>query len=166
MFNIFDINFFECYLSYMSNMSEIGNAIKEKRLSQNLRMEDVAGKAGITRATLWAIEKGTANCSVKTLLQTMDVLGLELSVANSVQPLNSRLRASKMNTVISFKRNRFIIMCIVQYASNIGSSFEDVYRQMKDVGLLDEMEEDYEDLHGMSTVYLNEYIKARLGSDK
>ena len=42
----------------MNNATLLGKAIKEKRLSLNLRMDDVARDAGITRPTLWAIEKG------------------------------------------------------------------------------------------------------------
>ena len=54
-------------------------------------------------------------------------------------------------------------MCIMQYASSIGLSSEEVYERMQRTGLLDELEDDYEDLHGMSTIYLNDYIEARLG---
>lgn len=148
----------------MSNMLEIGNVIKEKRLSQNLRMEDLARNANTTRATLWAIEKGTANCSIETLLRVMDVLGLELAVYNSSSSKPPRNRASKINTVLSRRINRFLIMCLMQYAASTGSSSKDLYKRMQETGILDEIEEDYEDLHGMSTIYLNDYIKARLES--
>ena len=55
-------------------------------------------------------------------------------------------------------------MCIMQYASSIGLSNAEVYEKMQRAGLLDEIEDDYEDLHGMSTMYLNGYIGARLES--
>ena len=55
----------------------LGKMIKENRLAQNLRMDDVARKAGISRVTLWSIEKGEGNCSLSSLLRVMDVLGLE-----------------------------------------------------------------------------------------
>ena len=147
----------------MKDLLELGNTIREKRLKLNLRMEDVSRKAETTRATLSAIENGKANCSVMTLFRIMDVLGLEMSIENPAQQIHSRNRASRVNTVLSKKINRFIIMCIMQYSSNTGLDSNYVYTNMKDAGLLDELEDDYEDLHGMSTVYLNDYIEARLG---
>lgn len=146
----------------MDNLLKLGKTIKERRLSLNLRMEDVAKKAETTRATLWAIEKGTSNCSVKTLFKVMEVLGLEMTLNNSLETSHSRDRASRVNTALSRKTNRFLIMCVMQYASSVGVSSEGIYRKMQEIGLLDELEEDYEDLHGMSTVYLNDYIEARL----
>ena len=56
----------------------LGHKIKEKRLALNLRMDDVAKEAGITRPTLWAIEKGTGNYSVSSLFKVMSILGLSL----------------------------------------------------------------------------------------
>ena len=146
----------------MEDLFELGKVIKEKRLALNLRMDDVAKKANTTRATLWAIEKGTANCSVKTLFQVISVLGLEISLSNPDLQTVSKTRASRINTVLSKKKNRFLVMCIMQYASEIGLSNEEVYDKMQRTGLLDEIEDDYEDLHGMSTMYLNDYIRARL----
>lgn len=146
----------------MEDLFRIGKTIRDRRLELNLRMDDVAKKANTTRATLSAIEKGTANCSVKTLLQVMAALGLEVSVNNPDSTASSRSRASRINTVLSKKKNRFLVMCIMQYASEIGLSNQEVYERMQRAGLLDELEDDYEDLHGMSTMYLNDYIGVRL----
>lgn len=146
----------------MEDLFSIGKTIRDRRLELNLRMDDVAKKANTTRATLSAIEKGTANCSVKTLLQVMAALGLEVSVNNPDSTASSRNRASRINTVLSKKKNRFLVMCIMQYASEIGLSNQEVYERMQRAGLLDELEDDYEDLHGMSTMYLNDYIGVRL----
>lgn len=147
----------------MEDLFRIGKTIRDRRLELNLRMDDVAKRANTTRATLWAIEKGSANCSVKTLLQVMAVLGLKMSVNYPDSTASSRNRASRINTVLAKKKNRFLVMCIMQYASSIGLSNEEVYEKMQQPGLLDEIEDDYEDLHGMSSICLNDYIGARLG---
>ena len=141
----------------------LGKMIKEKRLAQNLRMDDVARKAGISRVTLWSIEKGEGNCSLSSLLRVMDVLGLRMTVENQSSLENERARATRANTVLSKKINRFIIMCVEQYALFSGSRSDSVYKEMERKGILDELESDYEDLHGMSAVYLNDYLKARMG---
>ena len=141
----------------------LGKMIKEKRLAQNLRMDDVARKAGISRVTLWSIEKGEGNCSLSSLLRVMDVLGLRMAVENQCSLERERDRATRANTVLSKKINRFIIMCVEQYALFSGSRSDVIYKEMERKGILDELESDYEDLHGMSAVYLNDYLKARMG---
>ncbi|MBQ3696560.1 MAG: helix-turn-helix domain-containing protein [Spirochaetales bacterium] len=147
----------------MEQLFWLGKMIKEKRLAQNLRMDDVARKAGISRVTLWSIEKGEGNCSLSSLLRVMDVLGLRMTVENQSSLENERVRATRANTVLSKKINRFIIMCVEQYALFSGSRSDVIYKEMERKGILDELESDYEDLHGMSAVYLNDYLKARMG---
>lgn len=147
----------------MEQLFWLGKMIKEKRLAQNLRMDDVARKAGISRVTLWSIEKGEGNCSLSSLLRVMDVLGLRMAVENQSSLENERARATRANTVLSKKINRFIIMCVEQYALFSGIRSDVIYKEMKRKGVLDELESDYEDLHGMSAVYLNDYLKARMG---
>ena len=147
----------------MEQLFWLGKMIKEKRLAQNLRMDDVARKAGISRVTLWSIEKGEGNCSLSSLLRIMDVLGLRMTVENQSSLENERARATRANTVLSKKINRFIIMCVEQYALFSGSRSDVIYKEMERKGILDELESDYEDLHGMSAVYLNDYLKARMG---
>ena len=147
----------------MEQLFWLGKMIKENRLAQNLRMDDVARKAGISRVTLWSIEKGEGNCSLSSLLRVMDVLGLRMTVENQSSLENERARATRANTVLSKKINRFIIMCVEQYALFSGSRSDVIYKEMERKGILDELESDYEDLHGMSTVYLNDYLKARMG---
>ena len=58
--------------------------------------------------------------------------------------------------------NRFIIMCVEQYASRVNQPSAVIYKKMKDSGVIDELTNDYEDLHGMSFAYLNDYIGALL----
>ena len=146
----------------MDELVIFGRAIKEKRLSLNLRMDDVAERAGITRATLYAIEKGSENYTVSSLLKVIDVLGMSLEINSDQNQLLNRDRASRANTVLDKKINRFVIMCIEQYAYSVKKSSSEIYKRMLEKGVLEELTNDYEDLHGMSTLYINEYINSLL----
>lgn len=145
----------------MNDIKSIGLAIKDKRLSLNLRMDDVAREANITRATLSAIENGKGNCSINTILKILDILGLSFTLGDKEKV--SRSRASRTNTLLDKKINRFILVTIGQYAKHLGCSTYEIYDELKDKGVLYELKYDYEDLHGMSTMYLNDYIDAITG---
>lgn len=145
----------------MENIINTGTIIKRRRLSLNMRMEDVSKKANITRATLWSIEKGTGNYSFSSLLRVLDILGLSISIEN-VSEKSKRNRASRKNTLEDKKVNRFVVMCIEQYALSKNENSSSVYQKMKHAGIIDELIEDYEDLHGMSTTYINELIDSLL----
>lgn len=144
----------------MEKLLFLGNAIKEKRLALNIRMDDLARKANITRATLWSVEKGTSNCSIGTVFKLMDVLGLDFDLVNQENDNNVRNRATRINTVLDKKINRFVIMCVEQYALSKNKSSSETYKEMLKSGVVKELENDYEDLHGMSTPYLNDYIES------
>lgn len=144
----------------MEKLLFLGNAIKEKRLALNIRMDDLARKANITRATLWSIEKGTSNCSIGTVFKLMDVLGLDFNLVNQENDNNARNRATRINTVLDKKINRFVIMCVEQYALSKNKNSGETYKEMLKSGVIKELENDYEDLHGMSTPYLNDYIES------
>lgn len=146
----------------MSELLLIGKTIKEKRLSLNLRMDDVANRAGITRMTLWAIERGKSGYSAHSLFKVMNVLGLSFNIENNGLNDSKRNRATRINTVLDKKINRFIVMCIEQYALSVNERSDVVYQIMYDKGIIDELTNDYEDLHGMSFTYLNDYIKSLL----
>lgn len=149
----------------MENAVKLGNTIKRKRLFLNLRMDDVASRVNITRATLWSIEKGEGNCSLNTLLKVLDVLGLSLEL-NSDTSKTKRNRATRINTLLDKKINRFIIMCVEQYSKSINEASGVVYKRMSERGVIDDLTNDYEDLHGMSTIYLNDYIDSFIGHQK
>ena len=146
----------------MEKLLFLGNAIKEKRLALNLRMDDLAKKANITRSTLWSIEKGSANCSIGSIIKLLDILNLDLNLVDKVQTSNQRVRATRVNTALDKKINRFVIMCVEQYALHTSKGSEAIYKEMLKKGVISELENDYEDLHGMSTVYLNDYIESIL----
>lgn len=143
----------------MTNIHSFGNIIKEKRLASNLRMDDVARMAGITRSTLWSIEKGNGNCSMNALFKVLDVLDLSFSIDGFDKDKRIRKkRASRLNSKIDKQINRFIIMCVEQYANHSNISSENAYKLLLSSEVIKELQNDYEDLHGMSTEYLNEYI--------
>ena len=53
-------------------------------------------------------------------------------------------------------------MCVEQYASSMNKSSRDVYNCLSKKGIIKELIDDYEDMHGMSTYFINEYIDKRL----
>ena len=57
--------------------------------------------------------------------------------------------------------NRFLVMCIKQYASATKESSKSIYNLLSRKGILQELIDDYEDLHGMSIYSINEYISKR-----
>ena len=144
----------------MENKVDIGKKIKNKRLILNLRMDDVAKQVGITRSTLWSIENGKGHYTIDTLLKLLSVLNMSISLDK--QEEKTRIRATRTNTVLDKKINRFIIMCVEQYAASVNKSSGITYNELNEAGIIDELKEDYEDMHGMSTYSINEYINKRL----
>jgi transcriptional regulator with XRE-family HTH domain len=55
----------------------LGENIKLARLRRKLTAAQVAERAGISRSTLWQIEKGLPNVSLGNYAQALFVLGLE-----------------------------------------------------------------------------------------
>ena len=68
----------------------------------------------------------------------------------------------KRTTELDKKINRFVIMCVEQYAHSVHKGGTLIYRKMLESGIISELENDYEDLYGMSTQYLNDYIDSLL----
>lgn len=58
-------------------LEELGENIKLARLRRKLTAEQVAERAGISRSTLWQVEKGLPSVSLGTYAQVLFVLGLE-----------------------------------------------------------------------------------------
>ena len=147
----------------MKSKTEIGEKLKNKRLQLNLRMDDVAREVGITRATLWSIENGSGNYTIDILLKLLSFLDISININTKEQ--KTRKRATRTNSVLDKKINRFIVMCVEQYASFTNQRSGDVYNKLNQNGIIDELVDDYEDMHGMSTYSINEYISKRLESD-
>ena len=137
----------------MENKVEIGKIIKSKRLQKNLRMDDVAREVCITRATLCSIENGKGNYSIDVLLKILNYLNISINFETQEQ--EPRRRATRTNRILDKKINRFIIMCVEQYASSVNQSSSSVYSKLNKIGVIKELKDDYE-------YSLNEYIDKRL----
>lgn len=60
-------------------------------------------------------------------------------------------------------RLSFKTFCIEYYSHHIQRSSTEVYRLFEREGVLEMLDEDYEDLHGMSMEYLMQFIDEYLG---
>ncbi|MGN0326073.1 MAG: helix-turn-helix transcriptional regulator [Lachnospiraceae bacterium] len=56
-------------------LETMGEQIKKARLRRNLATELVAERAGISRATLWAVEKGSPTVAIGTYAAVLHALG-------------------------------------------------------------------------------------------
>ena len=56
--------------------------------------------------------------------------------------------------------------CIEFYSNYKGISSDEVYKLFKKQGVLQLLDDDYEDLHGMGMEYLMEFIDSYLGVEK
>jgi transcriptional regulator with XRE-family HTH domain len=62
-------------------LERLGEDIKLARLRRRLSTAQVAERAGISRSTLWQIERGLPNVSMGYYAQVLFVLGLEQNLA-------------------------------------------------------------------------------------
>lgn len=90
-------------------LETMGNQIKLARLRRNLSTELVAERAGISRATLWAVEKGTPTVAIGTYAAVLHALGgmdkdLELIAKND--EFGRRLQDLNLPTQKRAKRSR------------------------------------------------------------
>ncbi|MEO6633803.1 MAG: helix-turn-helix transcriptional regulator [Mucilaginibacter sp.] len=58
-------------------LSDLGENIKLARLRRKLSAEQVAERAGISRSTLWQIERGKPSVAMGAYFQVLFILGLE-----------------------------------------------------------------------------------------
>jgi len=63
-------------------LEELGEDIKLARLRRRLSTTQIAERAGISRSTLWQLEKGQPNVSMGYYAQVLFVLGLEKNLLN------------------------------------------------------------------------------------
>jgi transcriptional regulator with XRE-family HTH domain len=77
---------------------DLGENIKLARLRRKLSTEQVAERAGISRPTLLAIEKGKPNVGIGLYAQVLFVLGLaeDLSKVSSDDELGRKLQDAKL----------------------------------------------------------------------
>lgn len=62
------------------NREEIGKAIKSRRQNLKVTQQELADLADVNINTVVAIERGTGNPKIETLLAICDVLGLQTIV--------------------------------------------------------------------------------------
>ena len=63
---------------YIVNMKTLGEQIKVRRTVLKIRQQELADLADVSINTVVAIERGTGNPSIKTLVSVCDVLGLQI----------------------------------------------------------------------------------------
>ena len=61
-------------------METIGKNIRERRQQLNITQQTLADLAEVSINTLVAIERGTGNPSLSTMIKILDTLGLEIKV--------------------------------------------------------------------------------------
>lgn len=64
----------------MVNSSEIGAAIRARRIKEQVTLEEMAALTGIGINTLSRLERGVGNTQLKVLLKVLETMGLELSL--------------------------------------------------------------------------------------
>lgn len=62
-------------------VSKLGKHIKERRSTLGITQPDLAEMAAISVNTLYKIETGQANPTIKVLSKILDILGMELTIS-------------------------------------------------------------------------------------
>lgn len=76
IFNVMKANYDELLPKLQEILERLGENIKLARLRRKLSMEQVAERAGITRTTLWNIERGASKVAIGSYVQVLFVLGM------------------------------------------------------------------------------------------
>lgn len=90
-------------------LETMGEQIKMARLRRNLSTELVAERAGISRATLWAVEKGTPTVALGTYAAVLHALGgmdRDLKLIARDDAFGRKLQDLKLPTRKRAKRSR------------------------------------------------------------
>lgn len=90
-------------------LETMGEQIKMARLRRNLSTELVAERAGISRATLWSVEKGSPTVSMGTYAAVLHALGgmdKDLELVAKDDEFGRRLQDLNLPTRQRAKRNR------------------------------------------------------------
>ena len=149
----------------MLDLKVLGKQIRETRLTKNFSMEEVAQKAEITRATLSEIENGNPKCAIGSYLKVMSIVDIEVSF-DSTRKAKQRKRASRKILKSDKKINHWVVFTIELYAKHIEKPADVVYQKLQETELLEMLYTDYEDLHGMSPEYINDFLDGCLKGEK
>jgi|SRR5450755_337001 transcriptional regulator with XRE-family HTH domain len=81
-------------------MEELGENLKLARLRRRLTTDQVCERAGISRTTLWQIEKGVPKVTMGAYAQVLFVLGLEKDITKlgADDELGRRLQDASLET--------------------------------------------------------------------
>jgi transcriptional regulator with XRE-family HTH domain len=80
----------------------LGENIRLARLRRKLSAAQVSERAGISRSSLWKIEKGASTVSIGSIAQVLFILGLEKELSNVAQ--NDSLGRKLQDLEISVKK--------------------------------------------------------------
>lgn len=82
------------------SLMTLGENIRLARLRRKVSAELMAERAGISRSTLWAIEKGSSSVSMGSYIQVLTVLGLEKDILQvaSDDELGRKIQDAKLGT--------------------------------------------------------------------
>ena len=149
----------------MLDVNRLSKEIRNARLTKNLSMESVAKEADITRATLSKIENGDPSCTFESYLKVMSILGIELSFS-SVSKNKNRKRATRKILKNDRKINHWVVFTIEVYSNHINKPTNEIFKMLEQKGLIDLLYSDYEDLHGMSPEYINDFIDGCFKGEK
>jgi transcriptional regulator with XRE-family HTH domain len=68
----------------MLNLTSLGSEIAQRRKEQRLRQADLAAKAGVSRATIDALENGRlGELGIKKVAKILSALGLDLTLSEA-----------------------------------------------------------------------------------
>ena len=86
--------------STQRTLDELGANIRLARLRRNFSMQLVADRAGMTRATLYAIERGQPTVSMGAYANALHVLGLsqDLAAVAKDDELGRKLQDARLET--------------------------------------------------------------------
>jgi transcriptional regulator with XRE-family HTH domain len=84
--------------SVSRRLVDIGGSVRQWRLMQSLKAEELAERAGISRSTLQKIERGEPGVSIGAVMSVMQALGQLDHIAGAFDPLSTdigRLRSAE-----------------------------------------------------------------------
>ena len=81
-------------------LEELGENLRLARLRRKLTTDQVCERAGISRTTLWQVEKGVPSVAMGAYAQVLFVLGLEKDIARlgADDELGRRLQDASLET--------------------------------------------------------------------
>ena len=89
-------------------LGELGERIKMARLRRQMSVEDVAERSGISRTTLWAIEKGSPSVAIgayASVLHTLDKMDADLINIAKDELLSKKIQGISVNAKIRKLKN-------------------------------------------------------------